>query len=53
MLEKPAFIQGLFQYEGFGLGLPMPFDPPVTYIVPSDKRAQTSLFSCRQRFAGN
>jgi hypothetical protein len=44
MLEKPAFMQGLFTYQGRGLGSPIPFDPPVTYIVPSDKRAQTIYF---------
>ena len=44
MLEKPAFIQGLFVCEGRGLGKPGSFDPPVTYDVPTDKRAQTIYF---------
>jgi hypothetical protein len=44
MLEKPAFIQGLFTYQGRGLGNPMAFQPPVTYVVPPDKRAQTIYF---------
>jgi len=44
MLEKPVFIQGLFAYKGHGLGCPRPFQPPVTYIVPADKRAQTIYF---------
>ncbi len=44
MLEKPAFIQGLFSYEGSGLESPMSFKPPVTYLVPPDKRAQTIYF---------
>ena len=44
MLEKPAFIQGLFPYEGRGLGRPQPFEPPVVYDVPADKRAQTIYF---------
>jgi len=44
MLEKPAFIQGLFAWEGQGLESPAPFAPPVTYIVPSDKRSQTVYF---------
>lgn len=44
MLEKPAFIQGLFAYTGCGLGRPAPFQPPVTYVVPRDKRAQTIYF---------
>lgn len=41
MLEKPVFIQGLFAYQGRGLGSPSPFEPSATYVVPADKRAQT------------
>jgi hypothetical protein len=44
MLEKPAFIQGLFAYQGRGLESAIPFEPAVTYVVPSDKRAQTIYF---------
>jgi hypothetical protein len=44
VLEKPAFIQGLFAWEGHGLDRPGPFDPPVTYNVPADKRAQAIYF---------
>jgi hypothetical protein len=44
MLEKPIFIQGLFNFEGKGLACPDPFDPPVLYEVPADKRAQTIYF---------
>jgi len=44
MLEKPAFMQGLFTYQGRGLESPIPVRPPVTYVVPSDKRAQTIYF---------
>ena len=44
MLENPAFIQGLFAWTGQGLECPVPFDPPVAYHVPSDKRAQTVYF---------
>jgi hypothetical protein len=44
VLEKPAFIQGLFVCEGLGLSRPKAFDPPVTYDVPADKRAQTIYF---------
>jgi hypothetical protein len=44
VLEKPAFIQGLFSYEGSGLECPKSFQPPVTYLVPSDKRSQTIYF---------
>ena len=44
MLEKPAFIQGLFAWEGHGLASPEKFDPPVAYAVPADKRSQTVYF---------
>ncbi len=44
MLEKPAFIQGLFAWTGQGLECPVPFDPPVVYQVPFDKRSQTVYF---------
>lgn len=44
MLEKPAFIQGLFSFEGSGLENAAPFEPRVTYAVPSDKRSQTIYF---------
>jgi hypothetical protein len=41
VLEKAAFIQGLFAWRGFGLDKPKAFEPRVTYKVPADKRAQT------------
>ena len=44
MSEKPAFIQGLFSYEGAGLAKPIPFEPRVTYTVPGDKRSQMIYF---------
>jgi hypothetical protein len=44
VLEKPAFIQGLFDFEGRGLGNPTSFSTPTTYQVPPDKRAQTIYF---------
>ena len=44
MNEKPAFIQGMYSRKGAGLACPVPFDPPVTYAVPADKRAQTIYF---------
>ena len=44
MSEKPAFIQGLFSYEGAGLGKAIPFAPRVTYVVPADKRSQVIYF---------
>ena len=44
MLEKPAFIQGIFAFEGKGLQSPQPFSPPITYKVPFDKRSQLIYF---------
>jgi hypothetical protein len=44
MSEKPAFIQGLYCYKGAGLGKPIQFHPPVTYVVPADKRSQMIYF---------
>lgn len=44
MLEKPAFIQGLFPYVGSGLANPVSFSTPAVYLVPPDKRAQTVYF---------
>lgn len=44
MLEKPAFIQGLFEFEGRGLASPASFQPSAAYVVPADKRAQTIYF---------
>ena len=44
MLEKPAFIQGVFEFEGHGLNKPVAFSSPAVYKVPPDKRAQTVYF---------
>ena len=44
MTEKPAFIQGVFTFEGNGLGKPAPFSQPATYGVPQDRRAQMIYF---------
>jgi len=44
VLEKAAFIQGLFKWNGQGLETPVAFEPKVTYNVPADKRAQTVYF---------
>lgn len=44
MLEKPAFIQGTFSFEGRGLESPVPLASPAIYTVPPDKRAQTIYF---------
>jgi hypothetical protein len=44
MLEKPVFLQGLFEFEGSGLSQPGPFDPKLQYKVPLDRRAQLVYF---------
>jgi len=44
VLEKAAFIQGLFAWEGSGLDKPAAFEPRVVYRVPADKRSQTVYF---------
>jgi hypothetical protein len=44
MLEKPAFIQGVYPFQGEGLTNPRSFEPPVTYLAPFDKRAQMIYF---------
>ncbi len=45
MIDTPKFLQGLFSFEGQGLDKPLPLQPPVSYKVPFDKRAQ--LLYCR------
>ena len=44
MLEKPAFIQGVFAFTGQGLDTALPLTPRAIYRVPRDKRAQTIYF---------
>lgn len=44
MLEKAAFIQGLFAFEGLGLDKPTAFAVRAVYQVPDDKRAQSVYF---------
>jgi hypothetical protein len=44
VLEKPAFIQGVYEFEGRGLNKPASFSSPAIYHVPTDKRAQTIYF---------
>jgi hypothetical protein len=44
MLEKPAFIQGVFAFEGLGLEKPIAFAVRAVYQVPADKRAQSVYF---------
>jgi hypothetical protein len=44
MSEKPTFIQGLYSFEGRGLSTPAAANPPVSYTVPFEKRAQLVYF---------
>ena len=44
MRENPVFLQGLFAFEGAGLDTPRAFQPPLTYRVPVDRRAQLVYF---------
>jgi len=42
MLEKPKFLQGVYEFQGQGLHMPEPL--PVGYKVPFDKRSQMVYF---------
>ncbi len=44
MLEKPAFLQGSYDFSGQGLDSPQPLHPALAYTVPFDKRAQVVYF---------
>jgi hypothetical protein len=44
MLERPAFLQGMYCTNGRGTAVPVPLAPRATYRVPSDRRAQTVYF---------
>ncbi len=44
MLENATFIQGVHAFEGAGLETPVAFDPPVSYVVPYDRRSQVIYF---------
>ncbi len=44
MTEKPAFLQGVYAFEGHGLNSLQPFSTPITYTVPFDKRSQFIYF---------
>ena len=40
MDATPRFLNGVFDFEGRGLGRPAELDPALAYTVPSDKRTQ-------------
>ncbi len=44
MLEKPKFLQGIYEFEGRGLDTPEPLSSPLSYKVPFDKRSQMVYF---------
>jgi hypothetical protein len=44
MLEKPTFLQGVYEFEGHGLHMPGPLSSPLSYKVPFDKRSQLVYF---------
>ena len=45
MIEStPKFLQSVARFQGRGYETPIPLDDALTYIVPSDKRAQTIYF---------
>jgi hypothetical protein len=44
MLEKPKFLQGVYQFEGRGLDAPGPLPSSIAYQVPFDKRSQMVYF---------
>jgi len=44
MIEKPAFLQGFYSFEGSGLDTLQAFSVPITYKVPEDKRSQLIYF---------
>jgi hypothetical protein len=44
MLEKPKFLQGVYEFQGRGLHMPEVLKPPLSYKVPFDKRSQMVYF---------
>ncbi len=40
MVETPRFMQGIYRFGGEGLEKPVRLEPPVSYRVPADRRAQ-------------
>jgi hypothetical protein len=44
MLEKPTFLQGVYEFQGHGFNVPGPLQLPLSYKVPFDKRSQMVYF---------
>lgn len=44
MLEKPKFLQGVYEFQGHALHVPEPLQRPLSYKVPFDKRSQMVYF---------
>jgi assimilatory nitrate reductase catalytic subunit len=44
MSSRPLFLQGVFSFEGRGLGSPVVIDPALHYVVPRDREAQLVYF---------
>lgn len=44
MNSRPRFLQGVFSFEGKGLGAIALLDPALTYVVPPDHEAQLVYF---------
>jgi len=40
MEATPRFLRGVHSFKGIGYDKPAPIDSELTYVVPSDKRAQ-------------
>lgn len=52
MLEKPAFLQGIFSFTGARLAEPAALQPPLSYVVPADKTNTDYLFQSGKFLAG-
>jgi assimilatory nitrate reductase catalytic subunit len=44
MISKPAFLQGVYPFEGSGLDKPAPLHPDLAYTVPPGAIAQALYF---------
>jgi assimilatory nitrate reductase catalytic subunit len=44
MISKPAFLQGIYPFDGSGLDKPALLHPDLTYTVPAGTTTQTLYF---------